>query len=69
MIANISFNLPEEEDEFNYALNGKKIGLNLSDFYNLSLRHRLKYLDLPTEQHELIEQIRNEFVELFGDYL
>jgi tRNA/tmRNA/rRNA uracil-C5-methylase (TrmA/RlmC/RlmD family) len=41
----------------------------LSDFYNLSLRHRLKYLDLPTEQHELVEQIRNEFVELFGDYL
>jgi hypothetical protein len=69
MKAQLIFDLPEEEEAFRSAVNGQKITTDLPDFYNKSLRARLKYSELSTEQHELVEQIRNEFVELFGDWI
>ncbi|MCL4386240.1 MAG: hypothetical protein M1326_08010 [Cyanobacteria bacterium] len=61
----ISFNLPEECDDFKLATNGHNFYGALFEFDNY-LRKQLKYNEdkLSDEQYELIEKIRNKLAEI-----
>jgi hypothetical protein len=69
MKAILQFDLPDESEEHKAALNGREITMFLSDFYNNSIRARLKHGDLSEEQDALLEEVKKEFIELFGDWI
>lgn len=61
--ATLEFNMeyPHERNEFMRAVHGTDVFLVLHDFFEESLRQRIRYDDsLPEEQQELLETLRNE---------
>ena len=59
MKATIEFNLPDDQDDFQDAVNGQKWRLMVWDF-DQHLRSQLKYNDkLSSEQYKVYEEIRD----------
>lgn len=65
----IEFNLPEEQDELDITMKAIDMSIALSDFYNESLRARLKYNSdaYNKSQIELLEKIKEEFFAILSE--
>lgn len=60
MEAILKFNLPDEQDDFRFAVEGTKWYLVVHTF-DQYLRSRIKYNDnLSDEEYELLEKVREE---------
>jgi len=59
MKATLTFNLPEENDEFILATRGSNLYRAIWD-YDQELRKLLKYGDLPADLYDLYEKIRTQ---------
>lgn len=59
MNATLTFNLPEEQEEFNMATQAHKLYFAISDFDNF-LRNKIKHTDLTDEQYAVYDTIRQE---------
>lgn len=68
MKSKLIFNLPEERNEFQIALNGSKFYCRIFDYHN-ELRNKLKYSDLPDEEMKTLERMYESFNEYFSDIL
>ena len=67
MKAILEFNLPEEKDDHDMALNGYKYKIAVGDIFDV-LRKYSKYDDsLTTEQYTLIDELRTKFNEILND--
>lgn len=67
MKAILEFNLPEEQDEFNYACNGLKYCSALSNIDSF-LRSKIKYDEtLTDEQYKVYEDVRTKLWEILND--
>ena len=59
MKATLTFDLPEEQEEFELASNAVNYSIALSDIDNY-LRSKIKYADLTEEQYKVYEEIREQ---------
>ena len=67
MKATLEFNLPDDQDDFQDAVNGHKWRLMVWNF-DQKLRSQLKYNDkLSPEQYKVYEEIRNLLWEKMGE--
>jgi hypothetical protein len=68
MKAKLKFNLPKDQQDFDLALNGKKMWSILWDL-DQSLRSKTKYAsdDLPQDKYDAYQEIRNELHELMSE--
>ena len=67
MKATLEFNLPDDQDDFQDAVNGQKWRLMVWNF-DQKLRSQLKYNDkLSPEQYKVYEEIRNLLWEKMGE--
>lgn len=64
--ATLSFNLPEEEQEFQWAQSGFEYLRTIEELDNY-LRSKLKYSELTADQHQIYEEIRSELWRLRSD--
>ena len=80
MKTTISFNLPEEREELNDALNGSKYKARIDTLYNDVFRPHLKYdkpiigadpkwKELSNEEREVIEILWKKVAEHFEDVI
>ena len=60
MKAILEFNLPEENGDFKSHINGWKYECALKEIFN-HLRKKIKYGDLPTHEHDLLENLIDDF--------
>jgi len=67
MKAKLTFNLPEDQDEFDNAINGSKAHLALWQI-SQNIRAIWKYSDLTDEQFKIVEKIRDEFYEVINEH-
>lgn len=65
----LEFDLSDDRDEFQMAVNGSKLHDAARDFYYDSLRNRTKYCsdDYTDDQIEVLEKLKEEFFREFGD--
>ena len=56
MKATIEFNLPDEGDDFRYAINGEEYFIALHNIRE-DVRQIWKYRELPQEQLDLVDEI------------
>lgn len=64
MKATLSFNLPEEQEEHKFALNGCKLASEIQEF-DYYLRGEIKYSTTLSQEHiELYEKIREKLHEM-----
>ncbi len=61
--ATLTFQLPEEADEFDLAYNGARLSVIIADLDNY-LRSKIKYENLPEEQEKIYQEIRDKLLEL-----
>lgn len=66
MNATLTFNLPEEEEEFEMASQARKLYFAVSDFDNF-LRNKIKHADLTDEQYGVYDSIRQELWNRLSD--
>ena len=66
MKARLTFELPEEQEEFNDAVNGSafKTAIWELDQY---MRSQLKHGDLPDDVHEKVQEIRDQLHSILDD--
>ena len=66
MKAKLIFNLPEEQEEFNDAVNGSafKTAIWELDQY---MRSQLKHGDLPDDVHDKVQEIRDQLHSILDD--
>jgi len=67
MEATLKFNLPEEQTEFDNAVNGAKWSLVAWDL-DQYLRNKIKYGEIPQEAYDALEECRDKLHEIKGDY-
>lgn len=68
MIATLKFNLPEEREEFQSALNGQKVEIRIDDIWNEVWRPRYKHGYSNPRINELLEDPKcNELMDLLED--
>ena len=67
MKAKLTFNLPEEQAEFDFAVQGGKMYSALWDI-SQELRAIWKHEELSDEEFKMIERIRNKFFEILEDH-
>lgn len=68
MEAILKFNLPDDQDDFRYAVEGTKWFLVVHTF-DQYLRSRIKYNDnLSDEEYELLEKVREELYSTIQGY-
>jgi hypothetical protein len=68
MEAILKFNLPDDQDDFRYAVEGTKWYLVVHTF-DQYLRSRIKYNDnLSDEELELLEKVREELYSTIQGY-
>jgi len=67
MKATLEFNLPEDQNEFEYATKGSEMFLIL---WNVKQEYRklMKYHDLTETEYKLIEDLNNKLLEDLQDY-
>lgn len=61
------FNLPEEREEMELALNGHKAVMALHDIDEL-FRHALKYSDLSEVESEIYQDLRGKVLGIIEEY-
>ena len=64
----LTFNLPDDESEYDDARLGGKLRCAMNEFYNESLRRRLKHCQLNKSEYKLLEAVRTEFFECLKAY-
>ena len=67
MKAKITFNLPEDQAEFDLATQGGNMYAALWDI-SQELRTLWKYEELSEEEWKIVERIRNKFFEKLEDH-
>ena len=60
------FNLPEDQHEFDLAIQGSKMYLALWDI-SQELRTLWKYEELSEEEWKMVERIRDKFYEILDE--
>jgi molecular chaperone GrpE (heat shock protein) len=66
MKARLTFELPEEQEEFNDAVNGnafKAVVWELDQY----MRSQLKHEDLPDDVHDKVQEIRDQLHSILND--
>ena len=66
MKARLTFELPEEQEEFNDAVNGnafKAVIWELDQY----MRSQLKHGDLPDDVHDKVQEIRDQLHSILDD--
>ena len=63
MKAKLTFNLPEDQVEFDFAIQGSKMYSALWDI-SQELRKIWKYEELSEEEFKMVEKIRDKFYEI-----
>jgi hypothetical protein len=66
MKAKLTFNLPEDQAEFDLAVQGSKMYVALWDI-SQELRTLWKYEELKQEEWDMVERIRNKFFEILDE--
>ena len=66
MKATLKFNLPEDQAEFDLAVQGSKMYSALWDI-SQELRAIWKHEELSDEEFKMVERIRNKFFEILED--
>jgi hypothetical protein len=66
MKATLKFNLPEDQAEFDFAVQGSKMYSALWDI-SQELRAIWKHEELSDEEFKMVERIRNKFFEILED--
>jgi len=66
MKAKLTFNLPEDQAEFDFAVQGSKMYAALWDVKQ-ELRSLLKYAELTSEQYDIVEKISDKFYEILDE--
>jgi hypothetical protein len=66
MKATIEFNLPEDQHEYDITIKASAMYNALWDV-NTMLRRHYKYSELPSGQLEIVEAIREEFLEILNE--
>ncbi len=66
MKVELSFNLPEEEEDFRAAINGQKLRW-ITYHFDEWLRNQIKYEDLTDEEYQTLQKCRDRFREMFYD--
>ena len=66
MKATLEFNLPDDQHEFDLAIQGSKMYSALWDI-SQELRRLWKYEELSEEEWKMVERIRDKFYEILGD--
>jgi hypothetical protein len=66
MKAVLKFNLPDEQHDFDLAIQGGKMYSALWDI-SQELRAIWKYEELSDEEFKMVERIRDKFYEILGD--
>ena len=66
MKAKLTFNLPEDQAEFDFAVQGSKMYLALWDI-SQEIRTLWKYEELSEEEWNMVERIRDKFYEILND--
>jgi hypothetical protein len=67
MKAKLTFNLPEDQTEFDFAVQGGRMYSALWDI-SQELRTLWKYEELSEEEWKMVERIRDKFYEILGDH-
>ena len=67
MKAKLTFNLPEDQDDFDFAVQGGKMHLALWDI-SQELRTLWKYEELDEKEWDMVERIRNKFYDILDDH-
>ncbi len=66
MKARLTFNLPEDQAEFDFAVQGSKMYIALWDI-SQELRTLWKYEELNDDEFKIVERIRDKFYEILDD--
>lgn len=66
MKATLEFNMPEDQVEFDFAIQGGKMYSALWDI-SQELRTLWKYEELSDEEFKMVERIRDKFYEILND--
>lgn len=66
MKVELSFILPEEEEEFRAAINGQKLRW-ITYHFDEWLRNQIKYEDLTDEEYQTYQKCRDRLREMFYD--
>jgi hypothetical protein len=66
MKAKLTFNLPEEQEEFNDAINGNAFKAVIWEL-DQWMRSQIKHGDLADDVHEKVQEIRDYLCELMTD--
>ena len=66
MKATLTFNLPEDQAEFDFAVQGSNMYSALWDI-SQELRTLWKYEELTDEEFKIVEKIRNKFYEILDE--
>jgi hypothetical protein len=66
MKAKLTFNLPEEQTEFDFAIQGSNMYSALWDI-SQELRTLWKYEQLSDEEFKIVERIRDKFYEILDE--
>lgn len=64
--AQLTFNLPEENDEFNTCVAAMQFRMVIEDMRE-SLRNTLKYGELDDKAHEAVQKVQTEFLDNLND--
>ena len=67
MKAKLTFNLPEDQADFDFAVQGSKMHLALWDI-SQELRKLWKYEELDEKEWDMVERIRNKFYDILDDH-
>lgn len=67
MKAKLTFNLPDEQEEFKAAMDGSAMSCALHDI-DQYLRSQLKHYDLPDEVANKVLEIRDELHSILSNY-
>ena len=66
MKATLEFNMPEDQVEFDFAMQGSKMYSALWDI-SQELRTLWKYEELNEEEWKIVERIRDKFYEILDE--
>ena len=66
MKARLTFNLPDDQAEFDFAMQGSKMYSALWDI-SQELRKIWKYEELSEEEFKIVERIRDKFYEILDE--
>ncbi len=67
MKATLEFNLPDDQNEFDLAVQGSKMYVALWDI-SQELRTLWKYEELSEEEWKMVERIRDKFYDILNDH-